>query len=170
MLDCSRSLIEPDELDRLYQRIATDFRGKPLLIVAVVSDGVVNRVTNADDALLFHGQIPQDGIVLANDLTRSTSIIAGLRYLRAQYLRDAQSSKLEIVENELSALPIRGHHVLLVDSLMVTGRKLWTIAHRMSWLHPLSIETFVMVELYGVREYAIQPDYVLRRFPRWMNN
>lgn len=134
-------LISPAQLNRrvreLAGRIATDYAGRDLVIVALLNGTV---------------------LFLA-DLIRQLSLPLRLDFVGVSSYREGMESRELVFTKELQ-LDVQGRDVLLVDDILDTGRTLAAVGARLSQLHPRAIRNCVLLDKPERRVERVQAEYV----------
>ncbi|HEY4299343.1 MAG TPA: hypoxanthine phosphoribosyltransferase [Candidatus Didemnitutus sp.] len=123
---------------RLGEQLNRDYRGKDLTVIAIVNG-----------ALIF-----------AADLLRRLRSPLRLDCVRASsYHQDTKSAGWpEVIDN--LKLDIAGHHVLLVDDILDTGRTLSAVRQMLLAKEALSVRTCVLLDKKARRLVPFEAEYV----------
>ena len=123
-------------IGRLAAQIERDFKGRELVVVAVLNGTV---------------------LFLA-DLIRHLSLPLRLDFIGVSSYGPGTSSEEMIFTKELR-LDVRGRDVLLVDDILDTGRTLKRVRARLRELHPRRIKICVLLEKKARRVEKVRADY-----------
>lgn len=126
-----------ERLTELARRIETDYAGRPLTIVAVLTGSLV---------------------ALA-DLIRQIHIPLRIALVQASSYRGATTSATTLVINETFAPDVAGRDVLLLDDILDTGRTLATLVEHLKDRGAASVRTMVLLRKIGRQVVPIEPDY-----------
>jgi hypoxanthine phosphoribosyltransferase len=132
-----------DELqirERLFsmgRQIETDYRDKPLTIVAVLTGSL---------------------IALA-DLVRQIRIPLRIALLQASSYHGATTTATTLVVNEAFAPDVVGRDVLLLDDILDTGQTLSALVQHLQDRGANSVRTAVLLRKVGRQTVPIEPDY-----------
>lgn len=131
-----------DGVRRLAERIAADYRGRPLSILGVMTGSVV----------------------LLADLIRQLEMPVRVGAIHASsYRGETKRGSLSI---DASMTPdIAGRDVLIVDDIFDTGHTLAGLADRLAAFSPASVRSAVLLEKIGRRETDYRPHYVAFEIP-----
>ena len=134
-------MIEAEEIDRRVQRLAaqieTDYRGRDLVLVALLNGTVMFL---AD--LIRHLKLP-----LRLDFIGVSSYGAGTR-------------SGELVFTKELRIDVKGRDVLLVDDILDTGKTLKRVSATVRALKPRSLKTCVLLNKEARRTENVTADYV----------
>lgn len=127
-----------ERVDELGAEIATDYDGKPILVVGVLTG-----------CLIF----------LA-DLIRRLSHPTQVALLQASSYRGTATSpgRLEIHDELLPDLT--GQHLLLLDDILDTGQTISKLVDHLKAKDAASVRTCVLLRKIGRQQLAFEPDYV----------
>ncbi len=135
------TLISEQEIQKrvreLGQQIATDYRGKPLTIVAVLTGSL---------------------IVLA-DLIRRIEIPHRIALVQASSYKGATTTATTLVINESFAPDVIDRDVLLLDDILDTGLTLSALVRHIADRGARSVRTAVLLRKVGRQEVPLEPDY-----------
>jgi hypoxanthine phosphoribosyltransferase len=135
------TLISEPEIQKrvreLGQQIATDYRGKPLTIVAVLTGSL---------------------IVLA-DLIRRIEIPHRIALVQASSYKGATTTATTLVINESFAPDVVDRDVLLLDDILDTGLTLSALVRHIADRGARSVRTAVLLRKVGRQEVPLEPDY-----------
>ncbi len=126
-----------DRVVELGRRIESDYAGKPLTIVAVLTGSL---------------------IVLA-DLVRRIGIPHRIALLQASSYRGATTTSTMLVVNESFAPDVSGRDVLLLDDILDTGQTLAALVQHVADRGARSVRTAVLLRKIGRQTTPIEPDY-----------
>ena len=140
-------LVSPTAIKRriaaLGQQLNKDYAKKDLMVVAIVNG-----------ALIF-----------AADLLRSLRSPLRLDCLRASsYHSDTKAAAEPRIVDQMK-LDVRGHHVLLVDEILDTGKTLAAVAGLIRMKGAATVKTCVLLDKQGRRAVPFEADYVGFRIP-----
>ncbi|MBI2948197.1 MAG: hypoxanthine phosphoribosyltransferase [Verrucomicrobia bacterium] len=139
-------LIPKTELARrvrsLAGKIETDFRGRELVIVALLT-----------------GTVP-----FLADLIRHLTLPLRLDFLGVSSYGDGTESRTLIYTKELR-LDVRGRDVLVVDDILDTGKTLASVLAKLRRLKPRRIKTCVLLDKPNRRKRNLSADYVGFKIP-----
>jgi hypoxanthine phosphoribosyltransferase len=121
----------------LGHQIESDYQGKPLTIVAVLTGS----------------------LILLADLIREIQIPLRVALLQASSYKGATTSAGALIINESFAPDVAGRDVLLLDDILDTGHTLGTLVQRMGDRGALSVRTAVLLRKLGRQEVKLEPDY-----------
>src|SRR4051812_9640319 len=126
----------------LSKKIARDFRGRELVIVAVLNGT----------------------ILFLADLIRCLSLPLRLDFVGvSSYGLGTESG--EVVFTKELRLDVRGRDVLLVDDILDTGKTLHRVLGMLNQLKPRQVKTCVLLEKAAKRSEAVKADYVSFSIP-----
>jgi hypoxanthine phosphoribosyltransferase len=135
------SLISEAEIQErvgvLGQQIETDYRGRPLTIVAVLTGS----------------------LVMLADLVRRIEIPHRIALVQASSYRGATTTATTLVINESFAPDVAGRDVLLLDDILDTGQTLFALIRHLEDRGARSVRTAVLLRKLGRQEVALNPDY-----------
>lgn len=139
-------LITKTEIERcvndLARRIESDFAGRDLVIVSLLSGTV---------------------LFLA-DLIRRLEMPLRLDFIGVSSYREGTESR-ELVYTKELRLDVRGRDVLLIDDILDTGRTLVSVLAKLRPLRPRRIRTCVFLDKPARRVEQVEADYVGFRIP-----
>jgi len=139
-------LIPKAELARrvrfLARKIEKDFRGRELVIVALLT-----------------GTVP-----FLADLIRQLSLPLRLDFLGVSSYRNGTESRTLIYTKELR-LDVRGRDVLVVDDILDTGKTMASVLAKLRRLKPRQIKTCVLLDKPKRRKRNLSADYVGFKIP-----
>src|SRR5207253_5046587 len=121
----------------LGRQIETDYQGKPLTIVAVLTGS----------------------LILLADLIRQMHIPLRVALLQASSYKGARTTPGALTINEAFDPDVTGRDVLLLDDILDTGHTLSTLVHRMRDRGAHSVRTAVLLRKLGRQEVPLEPDY-----------
>ena len=135
-------LVTPTAIKRriasLAETINRDYHGKDLMVVAIVNG-----------ALIFTA-----------DLLRQLRSSLRLDCLRASSYHDGTKASGEPRIVDSMKLDVRGHHVLLLDDILDTGKTLAAVAGMIKAKGALSVKTCVLLDKKARRAVPFEADYV----------
>lgn len=135
-------LVTPTAIKRriaaLGDTINRDYAGKDLMVVAIVNG-----------ALIFTA-----------DLLRQMRSSVRLDCLRASSYHDGTKASGEPRIVDSMKLDVRGHHVLLLDDILDTGKTLAAVAGMIKAKGALSVKTCVLLDKKARRAVPFEADYV----------
>lgn len=140
-------LIEAEKIreavDQLGRRLATDYAGKQLTVVGVLTGSVM----------------------LLADLVRAMNLPLKISLVRASSYRGTatQAGKLEVDEQLIE--DVTGRDVVLVDDIFDSGRTLETLLETLRGHKPVSLSSAVLLWKTGRQEVEVEPDYHCFRIP-----
>ncbi|MDC0175713.1 hypoxanthine phosphoribosyltransferase [Planctomycetaceae bacterium] len=140
-------LIEAEKIreavDQLGRRLATDYAGKQLTVVGVLTGSVM----------------------LLADLVRAMNLPLKISLIRASSYRGTatQAGKLEVDQRLIE--DITGRDVVLVDDIFDSGRTLETLLETLRGHKPASLSSAVLLWKTGRQEVEVEPDYHCFRIP-----
>lgn len=124
-------------VEEIAREIMTDYRGKDLVIVALLNGTVM----------------------FLADLIRQIDLPMHLDFMGvSSYGAGAQAREL-VFTKELR-LDVKGRDVLLVDDILDTGQTLSRVAQKLTELSPCSIKTCVLLNKAARRKESIEADHV----------
>jgi hypoxanthine phosphoribosyltransferase len=126
-----------ERLLSMGRQIETDYRDKPLTIVAVLTGSL---------------------IALA-DLVRQIKIPLRIALLQASSYRGATTTATTLVVNEAFAPDVVGRDVLLLDDILDTGQTLSALVQHLEDRGANSVRTAVLLRKVGRQTVPIEPDY-----------
>lgn len=126
-----------DRIAELGGRISSDYAGRPLTIVGVLTGSLV---------------------ALA-DLIRQVTIPHRIGLLQASSYRGGTTAG-ELAINEAFTPDVEGRDVLLLDDILDTGRTLAALVDRIRERGAASVRTAVLLRKSGRQTEALEPDYV----------
>jgi hypoxanthine phosphoribosyltransferase len=122
---------------QLSRKLEQDFRGRELVVVAVLNGTVM----------------------FLADLIRHLNLPLRLDFIGvSSYGLGTESGEL-VFTKELR-LDVRGRDVLLVDDILDTGKTLTRVLAKLRELQPRQIKTCVFLEKAARREFPVEADYV----------
>lgn len=122
---------------QLSRRLEQDFRGRELVVVAVLNGTVM----------------------FLADLIRHLNLPLRLDFIGASSYGFGTESGELVFTKELR-LDVRGRDVLLVDDILDTGKTLARVLAKVRELQPRQIKTCVFLEKAVHREFPLKADYV----------
>ena len=141
MIHDVETLISESEIQErvsvLGRQIETDYHGKPLTIVAVLTGSL---------------------IILA-DLIRRIPIPHRIALIQASSYRGATTTATTLVINESFAPDVVDRDVLLLDDILDTGQTLSAIVRHLSDRRARSVRTAVLLRKIGRQVVPFEPDY-----------
>jgi hypoxanthine phosphoribosyltransferase len=126
-----------ERVRQLGAQIETDYHGKPLTIVAVLTGS----------------------LILLADLIRQIHLPLRVALLQASSYKGARVTAGPLVINEAFLPDVAGRDVLLLDDILDTGHTLATLVRRMSDRGARSVRTAVLLRKVGRQQVHLEPDY-----------
>jgi len=126
-----------DRVRELGRQIETDYQGKPLTIVAVLTGSLIFL---AD--LIRQIELPLRVALLQASSYRGTATVAGTLSINEGFMPD-------VVDRD----------VLLLDDILDTGHTLATLVNRTRDRGARSVKTAVLLRKVGRQEVHLEPDY-----------
>lgn len=127
-----------DRVDELGAEIATDFAGKRLTVVGVLTGC----------------------LVFLADLIRRLNHPLQVALIEASSYRGAATTPGELVINDGLLTELAGRDILLLDDILDTGRTISRLVDHLATKGPASVKTCVLLRKLGRQEVAFEPDYV----------
>jgi hypoxanthine phosphoribosyltransferase len=127
-----------ERVDELGAEITTDFDGKPIMVVGVLTGCLVFL---AD--LIRRLNHPTHIALLQASSYRGTATTAGELHIRGELLPD-----------------LAGQHILLLDDILDTGRTISKLVEYLKTKGAASVRTCVLLRKIGRQQVAFEPDYV----------
>ena len=94
------------------------------------------------------------------DLVRQLSIRIKLDFIRMSTYPGKSTTAQEPSIIALPILPLRDAHILLIDDILDGGKTINTVKEHLSWLHPESIRTAVLLRKPGKAPSDVVVDFV----------
>ncbi|QDT36324.1 hypoxanthine phosphoribosyltransferase [Stratiformator vulcanicus] len=142
-----KTLIEADEIREkvaeLGERIATDYRGKPLTLLGVLTGS----------------------LIFLSDLMRQIELPHRVGLIQASSYRGAVTEPGHLSINASLLPELRDRDVVLVDDIFDTGHTLVALHERVRQEEPASIRSAVLLWKEGRSEVERIPDYYCFRIP-----
>lgn len=142
-----KKLLSANELaegvGQLAEQIESDYAGRPLTIVGVLTGCVV----------------------MLADLIRLIDLPLRLGWVQARSYRGTSTVGEALMINADLLPVIKARDVLLVDDIFDTGRTMLELINLLDELQPASIRSAVLLEKEGRREVSVRPDYVAFHIP-----
>lgn len=126
-----------DRVVELGRRIESDYTGKPLTIVAVLTGS----------------------LILLADLVRQIGIPHRIALLQASSYRGATTTSTMLVVNESFAPDVGGRDVLLLDDILDTGQTLGALVQHVADRGARSVKTAVLLRKIGRQTVPLEPEY-----------
>ncbi len=127
-----------DRVRQLGQQIESDFQGRPLTIVAVLTGS----------------------LIFLADLMRQIQLPLRVALLQASSYRGATTvSSGALAINEAFVPDVAGRDVLLLDDILDTGHTLATLVRHMHERGASSVRTAVLLRKLGRQVVHVEPDY-----------
>lgn len=126
-----------DRVRQLGRQIDSDYQGKPLTIVAVLTGSLIFL---AD--LIRQIQLPHRVGLLQTSSYRGATTVAGALTVNEAFLPD-----------------VAGRDVLLLDDILDTGHTLATLVDWVQQRGALTIRTAVLLRKIGRQQVHLEPDY-----------
>jgi hypoxanthine phosphoribosyltransferase len=131
-----------DGIRRLAHQLNSDYRDKPITIVAVMTGS----------------------LVMLADLIRRLEMPIRISLIQASSYRGGMTSgDLQIQDHMM--LDIGDRDVLLIDDIFDTGKTLVQVTQRLALMKPSSIKTAVFLNKQGTSTVAAVPDYTVFNIP-----
>jgi hypoxanthine phosphoribosyltransferase len=121
----------------LGRQIETDFQGKPLTIVAILTGS----------------------LIFLADLIRQIQLPLRVALLQASSYRGATTLAGALTINEAFMPDVTGRDVLLLDDILDTGHTLATLVRRVHERGANSVRTAVLLRKIGRQQVHLEPDY-----------
>jgi hypoxanthine phosphoribosyltransferase len=121
----------------LGQQIESDYRGRPLTILAVLTGS----------------------LIMLADLVRRIRIPHRIALIQASSYRGATTTATTLVINEAFAPDVAGRDVLLLDDILDTGRTLAALIRHVHDRGARSVRTAVLLRKVGRQEVPLEPNY-----------
>jgi hypoxanthine phosphoribosyltransferase len=119
------------------RRIGTDYDGKPLTIVAILTGS----------------------LVLLADVIRQIKIPLRVALIQASSYKGATTTGGTLLINEAFTPDVAGRDVLLLDDILDTGHTLNALVERMKQRGAASVKTAVLLRKIGRQVVPLEPDY-----------
>ena len=132
-----------DAVAHLARRINTDYRGRSLTIVGVLTGS----------------------LILVADLVRRLELPVRIELIRASSYRGTALSPGDLAISVPERLEISGRDVLLVDDIFDTGKTLEEVRQHLESFQPASLKSAVLLWKEGRQRVEITPDYHCFRIP-----
>jgi hypoxanthine phosphoribosyltransferase len=126
-----------DRIVELGQQIETDYRDRPLTIVAVLTGSLV---------------------VLA-DLIRQIRIPLRVALVQASSYKGETTTATTLVVNEAFAPDVAGRDILILDDILDTGQTLSALIRHIQTRGARSVRTAVLLRKIGRQAVPLEPDY-----------
>jgi hypoxanthine phosphoribosyltransferase len=124
-------------VEELGRQIAADYRDKPVTIIGVLTGS----------------------LIFLSDLVRQLELPLRIGLIQASSYRGASTTPGELhVQPELVP-DVRGHHVLLLDDILDTGRTLHHLCGHFRELGAASLRVAVLLRKRGRQQVHFEPDY-----------
>lgn len=124
-------------IEELGRQIEDDYRGRPFVIVAILTGS----------------------LVFLADLIRRIRIPHRIALLQASSYRGTATMPGTLVINETFAPDVNGREVLLLDDILDTGRTLSALVAHIQDRGATSVRTAVLLRKEGRQEVPFEPDY-----------
>jgi len=131
-------------LRRMAERIARDYRDRPLTIMGVLIGSIV---------LLAD-------LIRLLDMPLRVELVQARSYLPGTTRPGPLALNLDLLTGD-----VRGRHVLLIDDIFDTGHTLWELIPQIDDLGPASVHSAVLLRKQGRSEVDYEPDYVAFDIP-----
>lgn len=131
-----------EKVRELAARIENDFRGKDLVVVALLT-----------------GTVP-----FLADLIRHIALPMRLDFIGVSSYRDQTTSGKLVFTKELT-LDVQDRHVLVVDDILDTGRTMRRVTEIISAHKPRALKTCVLLDKKSRRVEALDADYTGFQIP-----
>lgn len=128
---------------QLGQRIANEYRGRPLTVLGVLTGC----------------------IVFLSDLIRAIDTPLRIGLIQASSYRGPTTTPSELHINDSLLPDIRNRDVLLIDDIFDTGQTLSALLENIHSHHPTSLRSAVLLWKTGKSQVAIEPDYFCFQIP-----
>lgn len=132
-----------DGVSRMAQNIETDYEGRHLTIVGVLTGSVV----------------------LLADLIRLIDQPMRVGVIQASSYRGATTERGQLIINSELMLDIKGRDVLLVDDIFDTGHTLSQVVEKLQEFEPASVRSAVLLRKEGRQEVEYEPDFAAFNIP-----
>jgi hypoxanthine phosphoribosyltransferase len=124
-------------VEELGRQIAADYRDKPVTIIGVLTGS----------------------LIFLSDLVRQLELPLRIGLIQASSYRGAATTPGELhIQPEL-APDVRGHHVLVLDDILDTGKTLSHLCRHFRELGPASLRVAVLLRKRGRQQVPLEPDY-----------
>ena len=132
-----------DAVDQLGRRLASDYAGKQITVVGVLTGSVM----------------------LLADLVRAMNLPLKISLVRASSYRGTatEAGKLQVDQQLIE--DVTGRDVVLVDDIFDSGRTLETLLETLRAHKPASLRSTVLLWKAGRQEVEVEPDYHCFRIP-----
>ncbi len=124
-------------VEELAERIAEDYRGRPITIVGVLTGS----------------------LIFLADLIRRIDLPLKIGLLAASSYRGAATRPGEMRVNADLLPNLKERHVLLLDDILDTGRTLSRLVEQLRGFETLSVRSAVLFRKRGRQEIVFEPDY-----------
>lgn len=132
-----------DGIAALAERIANDYRGRPLTVLGVLTGS----------------------LIFLADLVRRLDLPLRVGLMQASSYRGKTTVPGELTINEVLLPEIADRDVLLLDDIFDTGRTLEGMIRALERFGPRSVRSAVLLWKDGRQEVQITPDYYCFRIP-----
>jgi hypoxanthine phosphoribosyltransferase len=130
-------------VDRLAAQIASDYAGRPLSVLGVLTGS----------------------IIFLSDVIRRIDLPLRVGLIQASSYRGRTTAAGELTVNSSLVPDISGRDVLLLDDIFDTGRTLAALVERIRAMRPASLRSAVLLWKEGRGEVELAPDYHCFRIP-----
>lgn len=142
-----KPLISSDDIQhavgRLASQIESEYRGKPLTIVGVLTGS----------------------LMLLADLVRRIDLPVRVGLIQASSYRGKVTTPGDLELNASLTPDLTGRHVLLIDDIFDTGKTLAALVERLRREDVLSLKSAVLLWKEGRQEVALVPDFHCFQIP-----
>lgn len=126
-----------DKVEELASRISRDYAGKELVVICVL----------------------KGACTFTADLTRHLTIPATVEFVQAASYGDSTTSAREVVIKQDMRTDIKDKHVLLVDTIIDTGRTLASLFKMFNARNPASLAAVVLLDKKSSRIADVSVEY-----------
>jgi hypoxanthine phosphoribosyltransferase len=126
-----------DRIVELGQQIETDYRDRPLTIVAVLTGS----------------------LVVLSDLIRQIRIPLRVALVQASSYKGETTTATTLVVNEAFAPDVAGRDILILDDILDTGQTLSALIRHIQARGAKSVRTAVLLRKIGRQAVPLEPDY-----------
>ena len=132
-----------DGVDRLARQLASDYEGRPLTVLGVLTGS----------------------IIFLSDVIRRIDLPLRVGLIQASSYRGRATAPGELSVNASLVPDIAGRDVLLLDDIFDTGRTLTALAGTIRAMRPAGLRSAVLLWKEGRSQVEAQPDYHCFRIP-----
>jgi hypoxanthine phosphoribosyltransferase len=139
---CAMEILIPADrirqrVEELGRQIAADYRDKPVTIIGVLTGS----------------------LIFLSDLVRQLELPLRIGLIQASSYRGAATTPGELQIQPELVPDVRGHHVLLLDDILDTGRTLSHLCGHFRELGAASLRVAVLLRKRGRQQVPFEPDY-----------